>query len=154
MIKRTLYHSQPLILAVLLCISSVVHASESEVLFDVRTVINKGGLSIAMPTITSGEIHKSLKQTQRLLNDDNDRLEKFIQSNKTSGGGLFLAAILPGGFMYLAIQQGKVASAEKELTITQKNIIELGYDEVSLTSVAIDIPFQQSQHYIIVASYP
>lgn len=124
----------------------MVQANETSKSFSLETIQHKDGFMIQQPTISTGQLQIALNETERFIENKTRLLEKDVNEHREAGNNLVLAAIMPGGMLYLAYHKGQQSAAEDELASMQAAELELQKDVVRL---ALDKPVT-----IHVASYP
>jgi len=128
-----------------------VQASAEEVKHVFKTQINIGsdGLAIQQPTISQTEILKTLTQAHHLLSQKGLDAEKIITENNASAN-IAIAAIMPGGLIYLAYKQSKLSGAKATLTEIKNELTNLDEDAMTLYRPV----YKPSNQAILVARYP
>ncbi len=124
-------------------------AEEGQHVFNTQVHIGSDGLAIQQPTITQTEILKTLSQAHHLLTKKIDNAQKVISENNT-GKNMAVAAIMPGGLIYLAYKQSKVSSAKTTLAEVKNELASLDKDAITLYQPV----YKPASQPIVVARYP
>jgi len=132
-----------------LFISTQTIAEQSNDIYSTQIHIDADGLAVLQPSISQTEILNTLTQAHRLLTAKGF-MAKAIIDEHDAGNNMIVAAIMPGGLLYLAYKQGKVENAKTELTHIEKELSHLDDDAVTLYKPV----YQLAQQPIIIARYP
>lgn len=124
-------------------------ADEALPLYSTHIHISSDGLAIQQPIISQTEILHTLTQAHRLLSLKSKTAQSIL-AKESSGNNMILAAIIPGGLIYLAYQRNKIANAKVTLTEVESDLKNLDVDAVTLYQ-PVYIPLTQP---ILVARYP
>ena len=124
-------------------------AEEAAQVFNTQTHIGSDGLAIQQPVISQTDILKTLTQAHFLLSQQGQDAQTIISENNSSQN-MVIAAIMPGGLLYLAYQKNKVASAKTALTAINNELANLDKDAVTLYQPV----YEPTRQPIIVARYP
>jgi len=127
-----------------LFISTQVAAEQSNI-YTTQIHIDSDGLAVQQPTISQTEILNTLTQAHRLLTAQGQEAELVVKENNL-GGNMVVAAIMPGGLIYLAYQQSKLTNAKTTLTEVENELEDLDADAVTL--------YKPVYQPIVVARYP
>jgi len=153
---KTQLHTKPSRLFLVLMIgllglltNSQASAEEATQVFNTQTHISSDGLAIQQPMISQPDILKTLTQAHKLLSQQGQQAQKIINEND-SGKNIVIAAIMPGGLLYLAYQKNKVASAKTTLTEVSNELANLDEDAVTLYQPV----YEPARQPIVVARYP
>ena len=92
-------------------VGASVQAGEHEGLFELRTVKETDGLVTAEPRISQQELNKALIESEKLIHLRSDQLQAFMQENRITAQTSIVAAIMPGGLIYLAVRQSRLNNA-------------------------------------------
>ena len=125
------------------------NADERKLVFNTQIHIGSDGLAIQQPMISQTEILKTLTQAHQLLTKQGDDAQKIISENN-SGTNMAVAAIMPGGLIYLAYKQSKLSGAESTLTDVKNELANLDKDAVTLYQPV----YKPANKTIVVARYP
>jgi len=107
--KQILYYL--LLSGLLWRVAPSVQAREHEGLFELRTVKETDGLVTAEPRISQQELNKALIEYEKLIHLRSDQLQAFMQENRITAQTSIVAAIMPGGLIYLAVRQSRLNNA-------------------------------------------
>jgi len=138
-----------LLVGILSIFSMQASADERGAIYNTQIHIGSDGLAIQQPMISQTEILKTLTKAHLLLSKQSKKAEKIIAENNT-GNNMAIAAILPGGLIYLAYKRSKVSSAKTELLDVNHQIALLDKDAVTLYQPV----YQPAKQPFIVARYP
>jgi len=106
-------------------------AGEFEPIFKTEVHMVSGGLSIHLPVVTQSDILNALNQAHVLLSQQKQDTKKIInESNRENN--VVIAAIIPGGLLYLAYKRNKLANAKTSLTKINNELTTLNEDTVAL----------------------
>ena len=125
------------------------HAFAEQNIYTTQIHIASDGLAIQQPSISQTEILNTLTQAHRLLTAQGV-MAKAIVEEHNSGKNMVVAAIMPGGLIYLAYKQGKFENAKTELTQIENELIHLDTDAVTLYKPV----YQPTRQPILIARYP
>ena len=132
-----------------LLMSTHVIAEQSDNIYSTQIHIGSDGLAILQPSISQTEILDTLIQAHRLLTAQGV-MAKAIVEEHDSGKNMIVAAIMPGGLIYLAYKQGKFENAKTELTQIETELEGLDTDAVTLYKPV----YQPTRQPILIARYP
>jgi len=118
-------------------------------IYKTQVHIDSDGLAIQQPTISQTEILQTLTQAHRLLTAQGQKAKTVVDEHD-SGKNMVVAAIMPGGLIYLAYQQSKIDSAQTTLTNVASELEDLDTDAVTLYKPVYNTIHQP----ILVARYP
>jgi len=135
---------RPLFIVFGLFISTQVAADQYNI-YNTQIHIDSDGLAVQQPTISQTEILNTLTQAHRLLTDQGQKAKTVVTEHNTEGN-MVVAAIMPGGLIYLAYQQSKLKAAETKLTQVENELEDLDADAVTL--------YKPVYQPIVVARYP
>ncbi len=124
----------------------VVQAGSADNGFSLETVQSEDGFITRQPAISVARLQESVAETEHYLADKTSNLEKSVTSHRKHGNNLVLAAVMPGGLLYLAYHKGQQKIAENELESVQQAQVELQQD---VTRLQLDKPIS-----IQVAKFP
>jgi len=127
-----------------LFISTQVTADQSNI-YSTQIHIDSDGLAVQQPTISQTEILSTLTQAHRLLTAQGQKAKTVVTEHNTEGN-MVVAAIMPGGLIYLAYQQSKLKNAQTTLTQVEDELEDLDADAVTL--------YKPVYQPIVVARYP
>jgi len=140
------------VLIALLNLQAISHANASEANMNVyatQVSIASDGLAIQQPVISQTEILNTLTQAHRLLSEKGQAAKTVVEEHD-AGKNMVVAAIMPGGLLYLAYQQSKVNTARETLSHVESELESLDTDAVTLYKPV----YRPSNQPIIVARYP
>lgn len=128
-----------------------VHATaeQSTNIYTTQIHIDNDGLAIQQPSISQTEILSTLTQAHRLLSAQ-EIVAKTIVEEHDAGKNMVVAAIMPGGIIYLAYKQGKFENAKTKLSNIENELTDLDTDAVTLYKQV----YQPTRQPILVARYP
>ena len=124
-------------------------AEQTNDIYSTQIHIDNDGLAVLQPSISQTEILNTLTQAHRLLTAQGFMAKAIIDEND-AGKNMIVAAIMPGGLLYLAYKQGKVENAKTELTHIENELSHLDDDAVTLYRQV----YQPTRQPILVARYP
>lgn len=131
-VMKTLLHKLLLALALLGGFVTVgAHAAQDGV-FALERVRSADGFATNEPTINHYQLQRVVDDTSSYLVDKQATLEKDISKHRKAGNNLVLAAVMPGGLLYLAYHKGQQLSAEKKLDLVEQSRQELQEDSKRL----------------------
>jgi len=134
---------------VTLLTSIQANAEQAEAVFNTQIHIGSDGLAIQQPVISQTEILKTLTQAHLLLSQQGQDAQTIIKENDNRKN-MVIAAIMPGGLIYLAYQKNKVANAKTTLTTVNNELANLDKDAVTLYQPV----YEPTRQPIIIARYP
>lgn len=135
------------LLGILMSVSAT--AEQTAHIYDTQVHIDRDGLAIQQPSISQTEILNTLTQAHHLLTAQGQQA-KTIVAEYDSGSNMLVAAIMPGGLIYLAYQQNKFENAQTTLSRIENELTDLDTDAVALyRNVA-----STTRRPILVARYP
>lgn len=117
-------------------LTSQINAADEQQIFNTQIYLGSDGLGIQQPSISQTEILKTLSQAHLLLTQQGDDAQKTITENSVTGN-IAMAAIIPGGLIYLAYKQSKISNAEAILTGIKNELLSLDRDAVTLYQVVV-----------------
>jgi hypothetical protein len=120
------------LLGLLWSASMSVTAAEREGLFELRTVKNHDGLVTAEPSISQQELNKALAESRHLISVRSHKLEEYIEENRITAKTGIVAAVMPGGLIYLALRKAQLSNANVKLENLQTDMNELQSDILAL----------------------
>lgn len=120
------------LLGLLSTMSTAVPAAERDGLFELYTVKNHDGLVTAEPRISQQELNDVLVENKYLINVRRHKLEVFIEENRITANTGIMAAIMPGGLIYLALRKANLHEANVELENLQTDMNDLQSDIFAL----------------------
>jgi hypothetical protein len=106
----------------------MVQADTTDKGFSLETVQSDDGFLTRQPTISTRQLQDSMADTERYLVGKTSSLEKSVKNHRKHGNNLVLAAVMPGGLLYLAYHKGQQKVAENELESVQQAQVELQED--------------------------
>jgi hypothetical protein len=110
-----------LILGMLLsCMTQTAQASDKG-MYSLESIQSADGFITSQPTISHYQLERVLEETDRFLQNRQASLKKSILEHSEAGDNIFLAAIMPGGLLYLAYHKGQQSSAENSLVAAQQS---------------------------------
>lgn len=121
-----------LLLTLLWSIGITAPAAERKNLFELHTVTKHDGLMTAEPSISQQELNNVLAESKHLLSLRSHKLEEFIEENRITANTGIMAAVMPGGLIYLAVRKAKLNEANKELKNLQSDTNDLQTDILAL----------------------
>lgn len=143
---QTHSHKLLLILGMLLsCLTLTAQAAENGI-YSLETIQAADGFITSQPSINHYQLERVLEETDRYLLRKQTELKKSISEHSEAGENIFLAAIMPGGLLYLAYHKGQQSSAENNLVTMQLSQQEFRNDRVRMN---LDAPVT-----ILVARFP
>ncbi|MCK4743003.1 MAG: hypothetical protein KAT25_04225 [Sulfuriflexus sp.] len=132
-----------------LLVSTHTIAGQSDNIYSTQIHIGSDGLAILQPSISQTEILDTLTQAHRLLTAQ-EVMAKAIVDEHDAGKDMIVAAIMPGGLLYLAYKKGKFENAKTELTQIENELTNLDTDAVTLYKPVYNTIHQP----ILIARYP
>jgi hypothetical protein len=127
---HTLFHL--LVLGLLWSVGITTLAAEQQVLFELRTVKAHDGLVTAEPRISQQELNNALAESRHLLSVRRHKLEAFIEANRITARTGVVAAVMPGGLVYLAVRKARLSNANVKLENLQADLGNLQADILAL----------------------
>jgi hypothetical protein len=97
-----------------------------------QAVEDPAGYVTNIPHVDLQTLQVELSQQKALQQQDEYKYQKALQENSISPGKLMLAAILPGGFAYLAIQKMANNKNATRLEHIKLFLAELSQDRIAL----------------------
>lgn len=101
-------------------------------LFELHTVKEHDGLVTAEPRISQLELNNALAEGKHLLSVRSHKLEEFIEENRITAKTGVVAAVMPGGLIYLAVRKAKLSEANEKLVNLQEDMDNLQSDRLAL----------------------
>jgi hypothetical protein len=92
--------------------------------------------SINVPAVNLQELLLNLKETRYSLELHRKQLQQQLADAEITGGKVALAAVMPGGLLYLAIKKQQYEDYRKQLADLQGWIVELEQDLPNIASLA------------------
>lgn len=127
---HALFH---ILLLGLLCTTGIsVTAAERGDLFKLDMVENSDGLVINEPRISQQELNDALIENKYLVNVRSNKLIEFIEENRITAKTGVMAAVMPGGLIYLAWRKTQLSEANDKLEGLQADINNLQSDVLAL----------------------
>jgi len=111
--------------------NSIAWAEDKPGGYSLQTHIGADGLAIRIPTITQPELLATLNQAYALLSQQR-RAARQVVSDRSKGDDAVIAAVMPGGLIYYAIQKQKLNQAKITLSKVKTELNSLDVDAVSL----------------------
>ena len=96
--------------------------------FSLETVQSDDGFVTRQPTISTRQLQESMAETEHYLANKTSSLEKSVNDHRKAGNNLIIAAVMPGGLLYMAYHKGQQHVAENELESVQQAKVELQED--------------------------
>lgn len=141
--SHALFHI--LSLSLLWAVSTELVAAGREGPFDLQMVQRPDGLMTAEPRISRHDLNQALVENHHLVNVRSQKLEDYIEENKITARTGVLAAIMPGGLIYLAVRKSQLSSANSKLEGLQSDVKNLRTDHLAL---------HENDTTILVARFP
>lgn len=113
-------------------IGTFTQAAEHKGLFELHTVENADGLFTAEPRISQQELNNALVENKQLISIRSHNIEEFIEENGITAQTGVVAAIMPGGLIYLAVRQARLSAANEKLESLQADMNQLKSDILTL----------------------
>jgi hypothetical protein len=101
-------------------------------LFELHTVKEHDGLVTAEPRISQKELNHVLAESKHLLSVRSHKLEEYIEENRITGKTGVMAAVMPGGLIYLAVRKARLSEANVKLENLKSDTRELQTDILAL----------------------
>lgn len=120
------------LLGLLWAVGITAPAAERQDLFELRTVREHDGLVTAEPRISQQELNNALAESRYLLNVRSHKLEEFIEENRITAKTGVVAAVMPGGLIYLAVRKARLSEANEKLDDLQADMGNLQSDILAL----------------------
>jgi len=124
-------------------------AEQPSNIFKTQVHIDSDGLAIQQPIISQTEILQTLTQAHRLLSAQGQKAKTVVDEHNAEKN-MVVAAIMPGGLIYLAYQQSKMDKAQITLANVANELEDLDADAVTLYKPVYNTIHQP----ILVARYP
>jgi len=132
-----------------LLISAPASAELTPHVYTTQVHVGSDGLAIQQPSISQTEILNTLTQAHRLLTAQGQKAKTVVTEHDT-GNNIVVAAIMPGGLIYLAYQQNKLKNAQTTLANVENELESLDADAVTLYKPV----YPPSHQPIVIARYP
>lgn len=113
-------------------IGMTANAADQEGLFELRLMKTNDGLVTAEPRISQQALNNALAESQHLISVRSQKLEEYIEENRITAKTGVMAAIMPGGLVYLAIRKANLNNATGKLETLQADIDKLQTDTLAL----------------------
>lgn len=97
-----------------------------------QSVKSSDGLITHEPRISQTDLNDALIENKYLLNVQTNELKKFIAKNDISAQTNIMAAIMPGGLIYLAWKKTQLSNASDELETFENDLSALQADTIAL----------------------
>ena len=149
MMKTQRYLSLIVSLLIGLLLPTQAMAEQSANIYATQVHIDSDGFAIQQPVISQTEILDTLTQAHQLLSAQGQQANNIVKEHD-NGANMVVAAIMPGGFIYLAYQQNKLESAQTALSEIKNELSKLDTDAVTLYKPV----YQPTRQPILVARYP
>ena len=121
-----------LLLSLLWAVGTTANAADQEGLFDLRLMKMSDGLVTAEPSISQQELNNALTDCKHLINVRSQKLEEYIEENRITAKTGVVAAIMPGGLVYLALRKASLNEASGKLETLQTDMNDLQTDTLAL----------------------
>jgi len=119
-------------LGLLWAIGTTANAANQESLFDLHLVKMSDGLVTAEPRISQQELNNALTDCKHLISMRSQKLEEYIEENRITAKTGVIAAIMPGGLIYLAVRKASLSDANDKLETLQLDMDDLQTDTLAL----------------------
>lgn len=136
---------QLFLLSLLWAASTELVAAGRGGLLELHMVQRPDGLMTAEPRISQHELNKALVENHHLVKVRSQKLEDYIEENKITAKTGVVAAIMPGGLIYLAVRKARLSEAGTRLESLQADVNKLPADHLAL---------HNEEATILVASIP
>ena|GEM_PF-5081689 len=113
-------------------IGTFTQAAEYKGLFGLHTVKNTDGLFTAEPRISQQELNNALVESKQLISVRSHNIEEFMEENRITTQTGVVAAVMPGGLIYLAVRQARLSAANEKLESLQADMNALKSDVLAL----------------------
>ncbi|WP_126453148.1 hypothetical protein [Sulfuriflexus mobilis] len=107
-------------------------AAEREGLFELHMVRMADGLVTAEPKLSQQELDDALAECRHLIHARSHRLEDYIEENRITAKTGIVAAVMPGGLIYLAVRKSQLNDANAKLENLQADMDNLQSDTLAL----------------------
>lgn len=134
-----------LLLSLLWCVATDAAAAGREDQLDRHMIKHHDGLVTAELRISQQELNNALVESQHLISVRRQKLEEYIEENKITAKTGVVAAIMPGGLIYLALRNAQLSSANTKLETLQSDMNNLQTDHLAL---------HENDTTILVARFP
>lgn len=121
-----------LLLGLLWAAGPTTAAAEREGLFDLQMVETHDGLITAEPSISQQALNNALTECKYLISVRSQKLEEYIEENRITAKTGVVAAIMPGGLIYLAVRKAGLIEASGKLENLQTDMGDLQSDTLAL----------------------
>ena len=97
-----------------------------------QKVKNCDDLIVMEPRISQQQLNDALIENKYLVNVRSNKLKEFIEENRITAKTGVLAAVMPGGLVYLAWRKTQLNEANEKLENLQQDIGDLQTDTLAL----------------------
>ena len=121
-----------LLLSLLCTIAGTATASERADIFELHMSVGSDGLVTNEPQISQQQLNDALIENKYLINVRSNKLKEFIEENQITTKTGIIAAVMPGGLIYLALRKAGLSDANNKLEILQADLNDLQSDTIAL----------------------
>ena len=129
---KTLKHNLVLALALLVCSYAGGAFASEDGMYSLETVKACDGFTTRQPTISDYELREAVTESQRYLSKEEDALKADLNKHREAGNNIVLAAIMPGGMLYLAYHKGQQSVTEGKIETVELAQKEINTDRARL----------------------
>lgn len=114
--------------------------------FELHTVKKCDGLVTAEPRISQQALNDALSEGRQLIRLRSHKLEEYIEENRITAKTSVMAAVMPGGLIYLAVRKARLSDASDKLEHLQADMEDLHSDTLAL--------HEEQSPVLVVARFP
>lgn len=109
-----------------------LQAGAAETLFQLQARSGADRLTVNWPRISNTRLAQVIDDTRGVLADQQQAAVQAIDKYRQGSHNYLLAAIMPGGLLYLAYQKNQLQASEQNLQLVNAEINELADDRLQL----------------------
>lgn len=126
---KTISHKMSVTFGLLLCFLLPLNAQAAgDSVFLLEDIESADGFATSQPTITSLKLQRAIEDTDHYLQHQQVTLEKNVKKHRDAGNNILLAAVMPGGLLYMAYHKAQQSVAENDLAFVKQSQVELQED--------------------------
>jgi len=129
--------SHKLLICLGLLFSGLSLSAHADSIYKLSAVQSSDGYITQQPTISAYQLERVLEDADSYLQGKQSNLEQKVSKHKDAGENVILAAIMPGGLLYMAYHKGQQSSAEGKLVLVKQDQQEIINDR---TRLQLDAP--------------
>jgi hypothetical protein len=116
----------------LLLISAPTQVLAASPLFQLELQRSPDSLAVAWPTISQSQLILAVDEARLLLAEQQQTTAKRVSKYRDGSDNYLLAAVMPGGMLYLAYQKSQLRASKQALQGINADITALADDRVKL----------------------